>query len=100
MQATRMFWASSELKKDLISGDINNQITAINYLYITINNLLVKYPELKNTEELKMLVDAPRVEVAYYNGYASIYNDTLVNSTVSGFEELPYCIMVESKIEY
>ena len=97
---TDVLWASSELEKYLLTDDINNQIVASNYLNITISNLVSEYPDLKSTEEFKKLIEAPTFEVAFYNARADIYNSALSNSATSEFEELPYCIMVGSQIEY
>ena len=95
-----VLWAQSIFEKDILTGDINNIIGAVNCINTAITDLLVEYPELKNTEEFKKLIEVPRVDTVYYNGYASVYNDTLANSTATGFEELPYCTILETKIEY
>ena len=69
-----------------------------NVLNKSIVELLVEYPELESSVELKKLVDAPELSIVYYNGCASVYNDTLANSTVTVFEELPYCLSLERTI--
>lgn len=95
-----VLWTKSKFEKTTLEGDINDIIGSSNALNTAIANLLVEYPDLKTTEEFKKLVDAPALGIVFYNGKADVYNSTLSNSTISEFEELPYCTSMEKKLEY
>lgn len=95
-----VLWAQSIFEQDVLTGDINNIIGAINCINTAISDLLVEYPELKNAEEFKTFVNSPKVDAAFYNGKVDIYNSALSNSTASEFEQLPYCTVIETEIEY
>lgn len=95
-----VLFAKSNFEENILKGNINNIVGSSNALNMVIYDLLLEYPDLKETEKYRKLVETPMVDTAYYNGYASIYNDTLANSTATGFEELPYCVTFETKIEY
>ena len=93
-------WTKSNFEQTILEGDINDIVGTSNTLNMAVYDLLLEYPDLETTEEFKRLVEAPELSIAYYNGYASVYNDTLANSTITGFEELPYCLSLERTIEY
>ena len=95
-----VLFAKSLFEQCILEGDINEIIGASNGLNMVITPLLVEYPELKDTEEFKKLVEIPIFDTAFYNGKVDVYNRALSNSTATDFEELPYCITFEEKLEY
>lgn len=92
--------AIAELESSFLDENINSVMLSYNFLIYCINLLIVDYPEIKETEEFKNLLDAPTFDTTMYELKVTIYNDTLANTVITEFEELPYCLNDISSIEY
>lgn len=92
--------AKSNFEDNVEEGNLEEIVGSSNSLNIVMPILLAEYPDLKTTEEFQKLVEAPSFDIAIYNGKVDAFNYALSNSTATEFEELPYCLTENSKLEY